>query len=91
MIIPKTERVVQWFKTMSTNEYIRGVKQRGWPAFPGKLWQRNYWEHIIRNETEFNHIREYIQNNPKKWASDMLNPRVPRRGGPMCPPNDRGE
>jgi putative transposase len=35
-------RVVQWFKTMTTNGYIHGVKQNGWPQFPGKLWQRNY-------------------------------------------------
>jgi len=31
--------LVQWFKTITTNEYIRGVKQHGWPYFPGKLWQ----------------------------------------------------
>lgn len=31
------------------------------------LWQRNYWEHIIRNETELNRIREYIRNNPMQW------------------------
>ena len=63
-------RVVQWFKTMTTNEYIRGVKQNGWQPFPGKLWQRNYYEHIIRNENELNRIREYIINNPLKWATD---------------------
>lgn len=56
--------VVQWFKTMTTNEYIRSVKQNGWPPFPGKLWQRNYYERIIRNETELNKIRKYIINNP---------------------------
>lgn len=61
--------LVQWFKTMSTNEYIRGVKQYAWPPFVGKLWQRNYWEHIIRNEIELTRIREYIRNNPKKWPS----------------------
>jgi len=60
--------VAQWFKTMTTNEYIRGVKQSDWPPFPGKLWQRNYWEHIIRNEPELTRIREYIQNNPGKSA-----------------------
>ena len=59
--------VVQWFKTMTTNEYIRGVKQSDWLPFPGKLWQRNYWEHIIRNEPELTRIREYIQNNPVHW------------------------
>ena len=36
-------RVVQWFKTMSTNEYIRGVKQLGWPPFDRRLCQRNYY------------------------------------------------
>src|SRR5690606_11595923 len=41
--------VVQWFKTMTTNEYIRGVKTKQWKPFDGKLWQRNYYEHIIRN------------------------------------------
>ncbi|WP_208598977.1 transposase [Desulfonatronum thioautotrophicum] len=65
-------RVVQWFKTMATNEYIRGVKQHGWPHFPGKLWQRNYWEHIIRDESELNRIREYIGNNPAQWEMDQL-------------------
>lgn len=36
-------RVVQWFKTMTTNEYIRNVKQNNWPSFSGSLWQRNYY------------------------------------------------
>lgn len=63
-------RVVQWFKTMTTNEYIRNVKQNNWPSFSGSLWQRNYYEHIIRNEDELNNIREYIQNNPLNWRSD---------------------
>ncbi len=67
-------RAVQWFKTMSTNEYIRGVKRYGWTPFPGKLWQRNYWEHIVRNESELNRIREYINNNPVKWDLDKLHP-----------------
>ena len=35
-------RVVQWFKTVTTNEYIRGVKTLGWPPFRGQLWQRSY-------------------------------------------------
>ena len=36
----------------------------------GKLWQRNYYEHIIRNNDEMNRIREYIINNPSKWDED---------------------
>jgi len=68
--IPK---IVQWFKTMTTNEYIRRVKQDGWKPFNGRLWQRNYYEHIIRNEIELNQIREYIMNNPLKWLLDREN------------------
>ena len=63
-------RVVQWFKTMTTNEYIRGVKNLGWQPFDGKLWQRNYYEHIIRNEKSYHNITNYIINNPAKWAED---------------------
>jgi len=64
--------VVHRFKTMTTKRYADGVKQSAWPPFPGKLWQRNYWEHIIRNESELNHIREYIRSNHTKWDLDKL-------------------
>lgn len=66
--------VVDWFKTMTTNEYIRGVKNLGWKRFDGKLWQRNYWEHIIRNDDSYHQISEYIIQNPMKWNDDQLNP-----------------
>ncbi|MCK4356656.1 hypothetical protein KAW44_06215 [Candidatus Bipolaricaulota bacterium] len=72
--------VVQWFKTMTTNEYIRGVKQFGWPRFDGRLWQRNYYEHIIRNDGESNRVREYIVNNPLKWGLDRENPGAKFKG-----------
>ena len=66
--------IIQWFKTMTTNEYVRGVKSLGWPPFDRKLWQRNYFEHIIRSEEELRIIRLYIQNNPAQWALDRENP-----------------
>ena len=64
--------VMHWFKTMSTNEYIRGVKTLDWERFDGKLWQRNYWEHIIRDARSYNAIRKYIINNPQNWDVDKL-------------------
>jgi putative transposase len=67
-------QMIQWFKTMTTNEYIRGVKQLGWKPFSGKLWQRNYYEHIIRNETALNRITRYIESNPARWTDDNENP-----------------
>jgi putative transposase len=66
--------IVQWFKTMTTNEYLRGVKTSGWTPFQGQLWQRNYYEHIIRDEQSLNRIREYILNNPVQWDQDPENP-----------------
>ncbi len=38
------------------------------------VWQRNYYEHIIRNEDEYHHITQYITENPAKWNDDKLNP-----------------
>jgi REP element-mobilizing transposase RayT len=64
--------MVHRIKTMTTKRYADGVKQSGWTPFPRRLWQRNYWEHIARNESELRLIREYIQNNPVKWESDTL-------------------
>ena len=70
--VSSLSNIVQWFKTMTTNEYIRGVKKLGWQRFDGKLWQRNYWEHIIRNEKSLEQIANYINENPSKWYQDKL-------------------
>ncbi|MBK8443154.1 MAG: hypothetical protein IPL35_06935 [Sphingobacteriales bacterium] len=60
------------FKSIVTVEYIRGVKNWGWIPFNGKLWQRNYHEHIIRNEQSYQRISDYIINNPTKWTEDKF-------------------
>ena len=67
-------RVVQWFKTMTTNSYIRGVNQNTWPAFHRRLWQRNYFERSVRNDHELKRIRKYISQNPSNWDEDRYNP-----------------
>ncbi len=66
--------VVHRFKTLTTKRYIEGVKKYNWKRFDKKLWQRNYYEHIIRNDNELNNIRKYIQENPIKWDKDKENP-----------------
>jgi REP element-mobilizing transposase RayT len=67
-------RIMQWFKTMTTNEYIRGVKSSGWQRIRGQLWQRNYYDHIIRDDDSLTRIRQYIIDNPAQWESDRENP-----------------
>lgn len=61
------------FQSIVTVEYIRGIKTLGWQPFDGKLFQRKYWEHIIRNEQSYHRIAQYILNNPSKWKEDKFN------------------
>lgn len=58
------------FKSITTVEYIDGVKKLNWPRFNRKLWQRNYHEHIIRDELSFRRITNYIKTNPENWKND---------------------
>lgn len=54
------------------SETVKRINEiRGTPGQP--LWQRNYYERIIRNEDEFEKIREYIRTNPLRWAGDPEN------------------
>ena len=64
--------IIGAFESITTVGYIRGVKAHHWKRFDKKLWQRNYWEHIIRNERAFDNISNYIKNNPAKWKDDMF-------------------
>jgi putative transposase len=73
---PPLQQIIQWFKTMSTNEYVHGVKEHSWQPFKGQLWQRSYYEHVIRNDEALNRIREYIRYNPQRWDLDRENPRA---------------
>ncbi len=59
---------------MTTKRYADGVKLSGWPAFRGRLWHRNYYDHIIRDESALYRIRRYIDENSLRWASDDENP-----------------
>ncbi len=52
-------------------------EQRGMPRVP--VWQRNYYEHIIRNDADLQRIRQYIVNNPLKWELDQLHPNNPSK------------
>lgn len=61
--------VVRTFKSISTIEVNRHLRRTGQP-----LWQRNYYERIIRDEDEWNRIRQYIIENPRYWEHDPENP-----------------
>jgi putative transposase len=71
---PTIGDVVGALKSLFTVEYIQGVKEGRWPRFQGRLWQRNYYEHVIRDESELARVRCYIDENPLRWAFDDENP-----------------
>jgi putative transposase len=75
---PTLGDIVGAFKSLTTDLYIHGIKQSGWPPFRGRLWQRNYYEHIVRDDESLNRIRQYILDNPANWASDRENPQTVR-------------
>lgn len=62
------------FKSFTTTSYMRGVLENNFVVFEKKLWQRNYYEHIIRTTESLEKIRQYIVDNPEKWDEDRENP-----------------
>jgi len=69
--------IIRLFKSTVAKQ-INQIRQT-----PGmELWQRNYYEHIIRNENELDQVREYIINNPLQWQFDRENPNC--RGTLQC-------
>jgi len=62
-------------KTVSTKRLNRSYLTEGVP-----LWQRDFYEHVLRNETELGAIREYVLGNPARWNEDENNPACPNPG-----------
>jgi putative transposase len=70
---PTLGDVIGAFKSLVFTVYLDWVQAHD-PTRRAKFWQRNYYEHIIRNEEELHAIRRYIRNNPARWALDRDNP-----------------
>ena len=64
--LPEIDRALKTFSSRQIN------KRRNTSGTP--VWQRNYFDRVIRNETELYKIREYIRNNPLQWELDENNP-----------------
>ncbi len=75
--------IVRQFKTFSAR---RINHRRNMPGVP--VWQRNYYEHVIRNDESLNSIREFIINNPRQWELDRENPDIAGAGLKPAPTED---
>ncbi len=66
---PTLGDIIRGYKSTTTRQ-VNALLQRS----SGPVWQRNYYEHIIRNDNAYTRIVEYIQNNPQKWHEDRYHP-----------------
>ncbi len=73
---PTLGQIIGIFKSIVTHHYIIGVNIQNWKPFHKRLWQRNYYEHIVRDDFALQKIQQYIQNNPLTWQTDSLHPDV---------------
>ena len=70
---PTLSVIMHWFKVRTTYDYTIGVNDYGWQRFPGRLWQEQYYDHIVRNQRSLERIRMYIEDNPARWHEDEYN------------------
>jgi hypothetical protein len=86
-IVPKAEKVnlhptlgdvVGTFKSLVFTIYLDWIEAHRLKR-RAKLWQKNYYEHVIRHEIELQAIRQYIRDNPRCWAEDRDNPENDKR------------
>jgi putative transposase len=74
---PTLGEVVGSFKSIAATEWLKWLKEHA-PQRSGRVWQRNYYERVIRSQDDLARIREYIHLNPLRWRLDCENPqRVP--------------
>jgi REP element-mobilizing transposase RayT len=72
-VAPTLSQVVGAFKSLTSVQWLKWLKANC-PSRSGTVWQRNYYERVIRNDDELHRIREYIITNPDRWHYDQDNP-----------------
>ncbi len=69
---PTISRIIQSFKRYSTLEYMKLVRDGVVPPFDKQIWQRSFYDHIIRDKDDYDKIATYIRENPLKWKDDCF-------------------
>ncbi len=69
---PTILEIVQSFKRYSTVEYVKMVKDGKLPPFDRQIWQRSFYDRVIRDQDDYNEIYKYIYENPMKWQIDQF-------------------
>ena len=72
--LPSLGKIMAYFKYQSTKHINQHRNMAG-----TRVWQRNYHDHIIRDDPDLQRLRQYMQNNPMKWELDQLHPDNPSK------------
>ncbi len=67
-------QVLPWWKSTTTTLYAQRVRSHSWPRFDKRLWHRNFYERVIRDDDDLAHAQGYIARNPRRWHEDPENP-----------------
>ena len=78
---PALGQIIGAFKSITAREYRASVNACRWPAMPNGLWQRGYFDHVVRDEADEARIIDYINANPVNWVTDPDNPDSTDRTG----------
>ncbi len=72
-------RLMHEFKSRTTSEYIKGVRRGEYEPFNIAVWQRSYYDQIVRKTELIQKVRNYIDHNPAKWTEDRFHPNYKER------------
>jgi REP element-mobilizing transposase RayT len=67
---PTLGDIVQRFKSITTARYSAKVHEGAWEPYDRRLWQQEYFDHIIRDRDDLERSRRYIAANPANWETD---------------------
>ncbi len=67
---PTISDIICAFKSKCSVGYLKYIKQNNLDI-SGQIWQRSFYDHVIRNERSLNAVREYISNNPENWEENI--------------------
>jgi putative transposase len=79
---PRLGNIIQRYKSITTARYSTGIHTLGWPPYDRRLWQNEFYDHIIRDANDLDRSRRYIAANPANWHRDRDRDPSPRHDAP---------
>ena len=72
------------FKAVTSRMYNKGIETSNWPTFDIRLWQRSFYDVIIKNQRMYDFINDYITVNPERWIYDKMNQSHAKNTDEIC-------